>query len=178
MSPQRGSPAGPGVQGVTFSIHHGRALQPSTPTQQEAAGQPCCVVAHVPPSSGLFHVSWHSHSVEDGGSAEGGEDGSLGDEGGEGSEGGGRDGGEGGDGGDGGAGGSGIDGGGDGDGGSGEGGGGVAGGDGGVTGRSGDGVVSRYAPLRQSLPVLQLPWADVGHPPWATPLPAPWSHWP
>ena len=107
MSPQRGSPAGPGVQGVTFSIHHGRALQPSTPTQQEAAGQPCCVVAHVPPSSGLVHVSWHSHSVEDGGGAEGGEDGSSGDDGGEGGEGGGRDGGEGSGGGDGGDGGGG-----------------------------------------------------------------------
>ena len=88
------------MQGVTFSIHHGRALQPSTPTQQEAAGQPCCVVAHVPPSSGLVHVSWHSHS---------GEGGSSGDEGGAGSEagkrGGGGSGGEGGgDGGDGGGG--------------------------------------------------------------------------
>ena len=95
------------MQGVTFSIHHGRAVQSSTPTQQEAAGQPRCVVAHVPPSSGLVHVSWHSHSVEDGGGAEGGEDGSSGDEGSEGGEGGDRNGGKGGGGGDGGDGGGG-----------------------------------------------------------------------
>eukprot|EP00964_Phaeocystis_antarctica_P010538 scaffold5809_cov46-Phaeocystis_antarctica.AAC.1 len=100
------SPAGPGAHGLTFSIHHGWSPPLSL---QEVAGQPCCVVAHVPPSSGLVHVSWHSHSVEDGGGAEGGEDGSSGDEGGEGGEGGGGDGGEGdggGDGGDGGGGGS------------------------------------------------------------------------
>ena len=68
---------------------------------------------------------------------------------------GGRDGGEGGEGGDGSDGGS----------------------DGGGGGGGGDGDVSRYAPLRQSLAVLQLTFPCVGHPPWATPSPAPWSHW-
>ena len=76
------------MHGVAFSTHHGGPPSPS----QEVAGQPCCVVPHVPPSPGLVHVSWHSHS---------GEGGSSGDEGGAGSEAGKRGGGGSGGGGDG-----------------------------------------------------------------------------
>jgi len=59
------------VHGVAFSIHHvalpGRL--------HEVAGQPCCVVAHVPPLPASVHVSSHSHmgrGSEGGGGGEGG----------------------------------------------------------------------------------------------------------
>ena len=65
-----GSPALPGVHGLAFNIHHGPAVPPS----QEIAGQPCCSVAHTPPSLDV-HVSRHAHSGkggEEGGGGEGG----------------------------------------------------------------------------------------------------------
>ena len=74
-----GSPALPGMHGLSFSIHHG----PWVPPSQGVAGQPCCSVAHALPSSGLVQVARHSHS---GGGGAG--DGDDGDDGGDGSDGG------------------------------------------------------------------------------------------
>ena len=105
-----GSPALPGMHGLSLSIHHGPWLSPS----QGVAGQPCCSVAHALLASGVVQVSRHSHSGDGGGDGDDGDDGGDGNDGGNGGDGGdggtcggdgGRCGGDGSDGGDGGGGG-------------------------------------------------------------------------